>query len=36
MFGVSADEVHDESEQLLLEFLEVERELFASLGLHFR
>ncbi|XP_076464341.1 serine--tRNA ligase-like [Babylonia areolata] len=36
MFGVTADEDGEESEGLLEELVRIERELFTSLGLHFR
>ncbi|KAL8610918.1 hypothetical protein ACOMHN_042536 [Nucella lapillus] len=36
MFGVTADEDGSESERLLQELVKIERELFTSLGLHFR
>ena len=36
MFGVTADEGNDESGQLLQDLVDIERELFISLGLHFR
>ena len=36
MFGVTADEGSDESGQLLQDLVNIERELFTSLALHFR
>ena len=36
MFGVTADEGNDESGQLLQDLIDIEQELFISLGLHFR
>ncbi|XP_005096711.1 serine--tRNA ligase, mitochondrial [Aplysia californica] len=36
MFGLSADEDGTESNELLHDFLDIERELFSLLGLHFR
>ena len=36
MFSVTSDEGNDESGQLLQDLVDIERELFTSLALHFR
>jgi hypothetical protein len=36
MFGVTANETKEESSQLMMEILDIQKELYAGLGLHFR
>lgn len=36
MFGVTADELGDESSQLLDEFVSLQKEIFSALELHYR
>ncbi|MEE6490585.1 hypothetical protein FKM82_015908 [Ascaphus truei] len=36
MFGITADDTGDESQELLNEFLQLQKEIFTELGLHFK